>query len=174
MTKQTNKLKKKITILGCLANESTGKSRKLLKKYGKADATNHGDLEMKLSQLYKETTDKKALEKEFAEIHPHRDFILKNYTPKPEVVAVQSKEVEVVVSEPVKEVVEAPISVPLMPEQKSNCSGGGCSCGCSGFDGATNSVSNGQSGSGTNDKLIILGMFGFVSILALVLITKNK
>jgi hypothetical protein len=89
------------------------------------------------------------------------------------VVAVQSKEVEVVVSEPLKEVAQAPTNISLTPELQSNCSGGGCSCGCSGFDGATNSVSNGQSGSG-NDKLIILGMFGFVSILALVLITKNK
>lgn len=172
MTKQTNKLQKKITILGCLANESTGKSRKLLKKHGKADATDHRDLEMKLSQLYKETDDKKALEKEFAEIHPHRDFILKHCAPKPEPVAVETKEVEIVVAEPVKEV-EPNFS--LMPEQKSNCAGvGGCSCGCSGFDGATNSVSNNSANStATNDRLIILGMFGFVSILALVLITKK-
>ena len=169
-TKHTNKLKKKITILGCLANESTGKSRKLLKKHGKEDAIDHRDLEMKLSQLYKETDDKPALEKEFAEIHPHRDFIMKHLAPKPEKVEATSKEVEVIVSSPTLE----NRAESVVPEKTSNCSGGVCSCGCSGFDGGSNSPSkNDLIPTQSNDKLIILGMFGIVSILALVLITKK-
>jgi hypothetical protein len=176
-TAKTNAKKKKITILGCLANESTGKSRKLLKKYGQEDASNHQDLEFKLSQLYKSVDDKKQLEKEFAEIHPHRDFILKYAQPKIEKIeepVSTSKEVEtIVVSTPeVKQVEETVIQA-----QHSNCSGNSCSCGCSGFDGAKPSQSASEvmpSGAIGTDRLIVLGMFGFVSILALVLITKNK
>ena len=175
-TAKTNAKKKKITILGCLANESTGKSRKLLKKYGQEDAVNHQDLEYKLSQLYKSVDDKKQLEKEFAEIHPHRDFILKYAQPKIEKIeepVSASKEVEtIVVSTPEVKKVEETVVV----EEKSNCSGN-CSCGCSGFDGAKPSQSASEvmpSNAIGTDRLIVLGMFGFVSILALVLITKNK
>lgn len=174
---KTNAKKKKITILGCLANESTGKSRKLLQKYGQQDAVNHQDLEFKLSELYKNVDDKKALEKEFAEIHPHRDFILKYCEPKidkklEEPVSLKEVETVVVDTPNLKKIEET-----VVTEQKSNCSGN-CSCGCSGFDGEKSSQSTSSEnmpnvGIGS-DKLIILGMFGFVSILAMVLITKNK
>ena len=60
-----------------LANEATANSRKLLKKYNKADAKDCADLEVKLAQLYFGTPDKLAIEKDFAEIHPHKDWILK-------------------------------------------------------------------------------------------------
>ena len=60
-----------------LANEATEDSRKLLKKYNKADAKDCADLEVKLAQLYFDTQDKLAIEKDFAEIHPHKNWLLK-------------------------------------------------------------------------------------------------
>lgn len=69
--------KQEITLMTLLANESAVESRKLLKKYNKPDAKDCGDLEVKLAQLYFETPDKLAIEKELAAIHPHKDWILK-------------------------------------------------------------------------------------------------
>jgi len=60
-----------------LANESASESRRLLKRYNKPDAKDCADLEVKLAQLYFETQDKLALEKELAAIHPHKEWILK-------------------------------------------------------------------------------------------------
>ena len=75
-----------------LANEATADSRKLLKKYNKADAKDCSDLEVKLAQLYFDTPDKLAIEKDFAEIHPHKNWLLKRTKVeevlKPEVVEV--------------------------------------------------------------------------------------
>lgn len=70
-----------ITLMTLLANEATDGSRKILKKYGQADAKNHKDLELKLAELYFKTPDKVKLEKELAEIHPHKKWILKNSEP---------------------------------------------------------------------------------------------
>jgi len=70
-----------ITLMTLLANEATDGSRKLLKKYGQQDAKNYKDLEIKLAELYFKTSDKVKLEKELAEIHPHKKWILKNTEP---------------------------------------------------------------------------------------------
>jgi hypothetical protein len=85
--------KKEITLMTLLANEATADSRKLLKKYNKADAKDCADLEVKLAQLYFGTPDKLAIEKDFAEIHPHKNWILKRTkveeVEKPEVVEIE-------------------------------------------------------------------------------------
>lgn len=70
-----------ITLMTLLANEATDGSRKLLKKYGEPDAKNYKDLEIKLAELYFKTQDKVQLEKELADIHPHKKWILKNTEP---------------------------------------------------------------------------------------------
>lgn len=64
-----------------LANESTSDSRKLLKKYGKEDAKDHNDLEKKLEQLYYSADDKLQVEKEMAEIHPHKKWLFRTLKP---------------------------------------------------------------------------------------------
>ena len=69
--------KREITLMTLLANEATADSRKLLKKYNVADAKDCSDLEVKLAKLYFNTPDKLAIEKDFAEIHPHKNWILK-------------------------------------------------------------------------------------------------
>ena len=61
---RTNSRKQKVSLLGVIANGSTGDARRLLKKYNEPDAVNHKDLEMKLSKLYAKTDDKIKLEKE--------------------------------------------------------------------------------------------------------------
>ena len=70
-------IKNEITLMTLLANEATADSRKLLKKYNKPEARDCADLEVKLAQLYFDTPDKLAIEKDFAEIHPHKNWILK-------------------------------------------------------------------------------------------------
>jgi hypothetical protein len=82
--KKPKKPKPTIPLMELLAYNSTGPARMLLKKYGKEDATGYANLEEKLSNLYYESKDKIEIEKQFAQIHPHRDFILKYLSP-PEV-----------------------------------------------------------------------------------------
>jgi len=75
--KRNRPSKNEITLMTLLANESATESRKLLKKYNKPDAKDCADLEVKLAQLYFDTPDKLAIEKELAAIHPHKDWLLK-------------------------------------------------------------------------------------------------
>lgn len=77
-----------------LAYNSSIPARKILKKYGKADATGYKDLQIRLQQLYLEVPDKIELEKQLAEIHPHKDLILKYLSPTPPV------DTKVIVKEP--------------------------------------------------------------------------
>lgn len=84
MASVKDKLKKggqEITLMTVLANEATGPSRKILKQYGMPDAKNYQDLEIKLAELYFNTKDKVALERKLAEIHPHKNWILRNVQP---------------------------------------------------------------------------------------------
>jgi hypothetical protein len=84
MGSDKNKLRnggQEITLMTVLANEATGPSRKILKEYGSPDAKNYKDLEVKLAELYFNTQDKVALEKKLADIHPHKNWILKNVKP---------------------------------------------------------------------------------------------
>ena len=60
-----------------LANEATKESAQILEKYKKPKAQNHSDLEVKLAELYFEQPDKLQIEKELAEIHPHKKWIVR-------------------------------------------------------------------------------------------------
>jgi hypothetical protein len=55
----------------------------LLKKHSGQDASDTKDLELKLARVYANSPRKLDIEKEFAEIHPHKDFILKYIKPIP-------------------------------------------------------------------------------------------
>jgi hypothetical protein len=84
MSSDKNKVRnggQEITLMTVLANEATGPSRKILKEYGQSDAKNYKDLELKLAELYFNTQDKVELEKKLADIHPHKNWILKNVKP---------------------------------------------------------------------------------------------
>lgn len=82
-----NNRKQEITLMTILANEADKESRHILKKYNKPNAKNHADLEVKLAELYFEQDDKLAIEKDLANIHPHKDWIVRtlDLIPKSEV-----------------------------------------------------------------------------------------
>lgn len=168
-----DKFKKNISIMTVLANCKTGDSRRLLEEYKIPKAINHEDLEYKLAKLYKESDDKTALEKKIAELHPHKDFILKYCAPK----VVEEKQ-------PIVEEKKQPIDLQndtvvkaekIIVEPSSNFSSAcGCSsCQQSSFDGAKAPQVQTPSKSMDNDKIVILGMFGLVTMITLVLITKK-
>lgn len=166
---RTNDKKKRITLLGVIANGSTSEARKLLKKYDQPDATNHEDLEYKLTKLYYNTPDKLQIEKELAEIHPHKEFILKYNAPEP-------KKEETIISEK------------FSTSQASGCRCNqiGCkecedrlsnnkmsnACGCSSFD-AMSFASGQNSPEPTNKEMamsggmVMLGVLGIITIFAL-------
>lgn len=88
--------KQEISIMTLLANEATSDARKLLKKYGKEDAKDYNDLELKLTQLYFGSPDKKLeIEKDMASIHPHKKWLTRNI----EAPKVEEKKEEVKVEE---------------------------------------------------------------------------
>lgn len=165
---RTNNRKKRITLLGVIANGSTSDARKLLKKYDEPDAKNHDDLEFRLSKLYSIAPDKIQLEKELAAMHPHKDFILKYLAPNTELTEIP------------KEVIEKTKQMATNPEtystsNYSNCCGsnfGGfsnaCSCGKSNANGMTNNPSS-SNNMGGNGGLMIMGMLGIITIFALTL-----
>ena len=170
---RTNSRKQKVSLLGVIDNGSTGDARRLLKKYNEPDAVNHKDLEMKLSKLYAKTDDKIKLEKEIAEIHPHKEFILHNLrpikpTPEPEIMV---QEVEAKTKEMAS--TGCPCGNPnCRNTQVSNAcgyssySGSSCACGsCSGIDGSGGTKSTGAEAS--NNSLMIVGILGIMTIFAL-------
>jgi hypothetical protein len=92
MSKQRQPKKKEITLMTVLAYESTSDAQKLLKKYGREPAKGYTDLEVKLANLYFNTPDKVQLEKELAEIHPHKKWLLDNITP---LVTIEKQEISI-------------------------------------------------------------------------------
>jgi hypothetical protein len=170
---RTQSKKQKITLLGLIANTSTANARRLLKKYGEPDATSHKDLEFKLSKLYAKTDDKVQLEKEIAEIHPHKEFILHNLVelaPKPDI-----------------SINEVEQKIKAMATSGCPCGNPNCrknemsnACGCSNFGGTSNACGScsGADGSGTesttkiqslDNGLMVLGIVGIITIFALTL-----
>ena len=148
-----NIMRQDITLMTLLANESVAESRNLLKKYGKQDAKDHKDLEVKLAELYFATPDKVQLEKEFAAIHPHKNWILKYYP--------QIKE----------EIKQEPIEKEALPiiENKSNADGG---CGCtSNFD--SSNMQNTQRVITPLDYVAIISLVGVIG-LTFYVISKQK
>ena len=151
---RTNSMKQRVTLLGVIANGSTADARKLLKKHNEPDATNHQDLEYKLTKLYAKTPDKIEIEKELADIHPHKDFILKycsesTPTPAPEQGI-----------EKTKEMIIEPMSSSQFNDFSKSCA---CGCGGSNFDANTSQPTN----FGMNNGVMVLGILGIISIFAL-------
>lgn len=110
-TKSNNK--EAISLLKVLSQGATKQSRDLLKSHGKGDAINYVDLEGKLAELYRDAPDKVEIEKQFAAIHPHSEFIIKYMLPD----AIAHFEGE--------KNTDAEV---LINENKSNCTGGVCTC----------------------------------------------
>ncbi len=78
------KIKRGELLLKTITHGSTNEAIKLIKDKTGQDVKGYDDLEYKLAELYIKTPDKKELDKVLAELHPHKDFILKNLAPKKE------------------------------------------------------------------------------------------
>lgn len=84
MQKQKQKQKPPtIPLLELLAYNSTVSASNMLKKHNLPPATGYTDLQYKLKEIYDNSKDPLDVEKEFASIHPHREFILKYLSPPP-------------------------------------------------------------------------------------------
>lgn len=164
-TQKTNSLKKDITLMGVIANASTGDARRLLKKYNEPDALNHEDLEYKLTKIYKNADDKKVLEKELAEIHPHKDFILKNLSVKEAPIQLDPTEMKI------EEEIKKPCTCQLETTMSYMDGNKSCSCGCSGFDGQQ---TNSQPLIKNDNTVAVLGVLGIITIFAMIIINKKS
>jgi hypothetical protein len=161
---KNNKAKK--TLLSLIAYGSTKEAQDILFKNTGQKAIGYPDLEYKLAQFYANSPDKASLEKEFAEIHPHKDFILKYLSPKVEVDVEHDKD-----GDAVREV-----KLPVEGEETSSCDGSpSCSCNSketqpmSGFVGSQPMMGGGH----RNNDNMILGVLGLVAIVGLALSFKK-
>lgn len=138
------------TLLSVLAHGATDDAQKVLVENGLPEATTYEELEYNLAKAYSNATDKIALEKKFAEIHPHSAFILKYLVPKK-------------VEEPEQEI-DGDAVKPKVVELTSNASG---DCGCSSADGM---------GAPQEPKIHFntLALVSIVAIVGLVIISKQK
>jgi hypothetical protein len=164
--------KKKIYgLLSLLANESTDKSRGLLKKYNQPDAKNHKDLELKLANLYKASDDKKLMDKEFCEIHPHKEFILKYTVKEPQELSVETKHKIDMTEDSVKDILKKYISE---SGEFSNCAGNpNCGCNKSSFSGYAESFGQPQQSVSNNTVTVALSVIGIVAILGIFMHHKH-
>jgi hypothetical protein len=179
-----------ISLITLLANTRTAQTRKLLEKYGKEDATCFEDLELKLAELYRDSDDKIQLEKELAEMHPHRSFILKNLAPDPtpeepkEISNADGLEETPTTPEEANSKNKSFIDGPDQPVY-SNCAGkSNCNCNCnpgysnacgcsSGFDGKQSGNTPGQPFK-VSDTALVLGVLGIVAITGMVIYAKRS
>lgn len=169
---EDNSKKQKISgLLSLLSNEATADSRKLLKQKGLPDAKNHKDLEFKLAELYRNSDDKKDIEKCFCEIHPHRSFILKYTVPetKPES-KIEAPNGAVLTEEGVKDILRQYIGEPK--ENFSNCAGNpNCNCGMSSFNGYSNAI--GMQKQNNDTTMIAVTVIGVIAIIGLLAYYKK-
>ncbi len=154
------KKKGKIKLVELLAYNAQLPARELLQKHGISDPTNTHELSDKLEALYLGSQDRASIEKEFAEIHPHKDLILtylSSNAPSKTIVKV-----------------EEPLSAACGCsgfDNYSNCSGCGGTCGGSSNAEGGNINSAQPNFNQRNDTLALLTL---VSIVALVGIFLNK
>ena len=139
------------TLLSVLAHGATDDAQKVIVENGLPEAGTYEELEFNLAKVYSNSNDKIALEKHFAEIHPHSAFILKYLTPKKvaEVVEVEKSDVSV--------------TPPTVVELTSNASG---DCGCSSAEGSTTPQSK--------IDVNTLALVAIVAIVGLVIVTRPK
>jgi hypothetical protein len=155
--KKQNKKEYK-TLLSALAFGSTDEAQKILAKNGIGEADSYEELEYNLAKLYSNATDKLAIEKQFAEIHPHAKFILKYLSPK----------IEPIVNEVRKEdlqTMETELTPPTIVEMSSNASGS-CGCGCSSAEGTVAIQQN-------KIDYNALALVSIVAIVGIVMIAKK-
>lgn len=179
-----NHLKKDISMLALLANQRTSDCRKFLQSIGETDAKNHLDLELKLAEVYKAAPDKISIEKSFANLHPHKDFILKHCKPEPkiepEVITIENPDLTEAAEQSNNSVVsenyhgccgmssasgESNCNCSSCKEKKSNA------CGCGGSSSFSGADENKKTEK--NIDLTIIGLVSVVALFGMVMIMKK-
>ena len=110
-----------VSLLRFLAIGSTAETRALLAKHGESPIGDYKTLEVSLVKLWQKTPDKVALEKEFVDIHPHKDLIIKYADPAPNDAIEAIEPLQVQTDTKLDDAQEKG----NQEEKKSNC--GGCS-----------------------------------------------
>ncbi len=131
--RQRTKKKKEITLMTLLAFEATDESRALLKKHNRQDAVNHIDLEKKLEALWVKSneTERLTVEKEMAEIHPHKKWLFNTLSPQSPSEGTAETTIMDIAN-------EAKSGADGKKEEKKSC------CGCMGFNGERQSGFDGK------------------------------
>jgi hypothetical protein len=152
-------------LMRTIALGSTDDARKLLIEKNIEPAKNLPDLEYKLALLYQSTPNKTEIEKQLADIHPHKDFILKYLSPK-----------EVDKELPINNESENKIVAMATDSTTSNCEGNpNCGCNKSNINGDYSNVGGETQNSQTNqNQVYMLGFVSIVAIFGMVLIYKQK
>lgn len=172
------KKKNYIPIQTLIAYNNTDAALKLLEKKG-YQAKNLNDLQIMLTELYKTAPDKMEIEREFVEIHPHKNLILKHLAPKQEPLNEDKTIVEV--GKNTEKAVNEQIRNTVVHDGYSNCEGNpNCSCnnksnfssacGCSGFDGTGKQANQPAKVDNSFNSIVVLGIVAIFGML----IYKNK
>jgi len=162
------------TLISVLACGSTPEARRLIKSTTGQDAVSEADLEDKLARLYAESSSKLDLEKTFAEIHPHKDFILKYCTP-PSPEPLDLAKLNIGNTEVVKQV--EIVTQPTISETENPTQGRSCACGyCSGFSNADGQFQPpfGAGMGGHNMTILVLGLVSIVAIAGTIMYLKSS
>jgi hypothetical protein len=170
------KRKNYIPIQTLIAYNNTDAALKLLEKNG-YQAKDLNDLQIKLTELYKNSPDKMEIEKEFVEIHPHKNLFLKHLTPKDEP---KEDKTVVEVGKSTEKAVNDQIRNTVVHDGYSNCEGNpNCNCnknysnacGCSsGFDGTGKQANQQYTKNDNFNSIVVLGIVAIFGML----IFKNK
>lgn len=171
-------------LLGLLAVDSAQDVNTLLSKNGISPSNDPNELANKLAALYQNAPDKLIIEKQFAAIHPHKNFILKyNSAPSGGESMVKAANVKIADDQETKQLLRQFISTAAPTPEFSNCEGNpNCNCkqrmsnacGCSGFSGFDAQGVQMQLGrSISNNKELIIGGLVLVTVIGLFLHYKK-
>lgn len=160
------------TLLSVLASGATPEARRLLKDCTGEDAFSEQDLENKLARLYADSTSKLDLEKDFAYIHPHKDFILKYCVTKstlPMNEPINVNKLNTANTEVVKQV--EIVTPPTKKEIENPTEGRACACGCGRYSNADGGET--PQSVKVNLTIAVLGIVGIVAIVGTILYLKH-
>ena len=159
-----------ITITELLATNKTADCRRLLQQNGLEDANSYEDLQDKLVQLYRNSPDKRDIEKQVALMHPHKDFILKYCAPPVKVPA----DIKVSPGTPSTDAGTTQVIVNDYKGDEGNRYGAdgnqkhSCACGCSGHSGFDGKVPYQR-----QQDIQLLALVSMVAIVALIIYSKK-
>jgi hypothetical protein len=150
-----SKKKEYKSLLTILTISNPSACKEILAKYSNdSSVRDMKELQMKLARTYAVSSNKIDMERDFAQIHPHKDFIMKYFLPKEEFVVKDS---------PVM------IETPAEPTKSAN----GCNCECSKYSNAEGNSPAPQGESISSNSIMMLSIVGIVAIVGMVSYMKR-